>query len=263
MMGGYLAGVYDDDLYSAQLRAREVDTELSRKISELKGIFNILGHAGQTPDLALTNYKVEDLEKRRDELTRQLIDLKSGGTAASVPDAVEETSKVRASLNLARAREAEVIDQIASLRLEISDSELFVSEVMARLDSLDESGTARKELGAVNFSFCPCCLAELGESEVGATTCHLCKSPELDSSNETQIVRMRNELALQASESAALLSKRRQKLDEAGKELPLLREEVRRLRDSSGPSSQSPRGRSFGPPTGPRQAQFGALFAAR
>ncbi|MEA9859579.1 AAA family ATPase [Xanthomonas campestris pv. raphani] len=229
MMGGYLAGVYDDQLYSAQLRARDVDTELSGKISELKGIFNILGHAGQTPDLTLTNYRVEDLEKKREALTSQLIALKSGFTMISGASADEEITKLRANLNSARALEAEVVDRIASLRLEISDSELFVSEVSARLESLDESGTARRELGGISFSFCPCCLMELADSADNTRACHLCKSPEMDSSNETQIVRMRNELALQASESAALLKKRRHRLEEAEKELPLLRESVHRL----------------------------------
>lgn len=229
MMGGYLAGVYDDQLYSAQLRAREIDTELSRKISELKGIFSILGHAGHTPDLALTSYRIEDLEKQRESLSNQLMALKSGRTTGSEIDIDQEISNLRMELNSARAQEAHILDRIASLQLEISDSELFISEVTARLNSLGESTTARRELGGISFSFCPCCLVELGDADADADSCHLCKSPESSTSNETQIVRMRNELTLQASESSSLLDKRRQKLVDAERELPPLREAVKRL----------------------------------
>lgn len=229
MMGGYLAGVYDDELYSAQLRAREIDTELTRKVSELKGIFNILGHAGQTPDLALTSYKIEELEKKREALTTELTGFKSGRGVAAPVEIDGQIASLRAQLSDARKAEAQLTDRVSRIRLEIADTELFLSEINARIGNLHESKKVRSELGAISFNFCPCCLVEIDEADRTPNSCHLCKSPEAQSSNDTQIIRMRNELVLQATESSSLLEKRRDRLSEAERDLPAAREEARRL----------------------------------
>lgn len=229
MIGGYLSGAYDDELYSAQLRTREVSSELTKKVSELKGIFHILGQAGHTPDLALTNYRISELENKREIINNELIELKSGNLVPEVKEHNGEALRIRKSLSKARSKLAAALDEIEQIKLEIHDSELFVSELRSRLLGLEQSKITRAELGGINFPFCPCCLAALERSENSDSACTLCKSTLSNGVNESQILRMRNELTLQLSESEILLKKMGKAATEVSTLLPLLKEEAKRL----------------------------------
>lgn len=227
-IGGYLCGVYDDELYSAQLRARDIDASLTRLIAELKSILNILGQTGNTPDLDLQNYRIPELEKRRDELAAELLEYKASGNQQSTR-VDPSTEGVRKELAASRAKYAAAVEKLQNVELEIADSRLFVDEVRRRLDSLDDSAQARAQLSEVEFQFCPCCLAELASSP-NSGGCHLCKAEvQVDSGGTTQFLRMRNELSLQLKESMTLLERRAVVADELRRDLPLLSEEVRKI----------------------------------
>lgn len=229
MIGAYLSGAYDDDLYSAQLRTRVVNAELTKKIGELKGIFHILGKAGHTPDLSLTNYRISELESKRDALAMQLVGLKSGINSDSAKDHENEAVRARKSLSKARLKLAQSLDKLEAIRLEMSDSELFVTELRARLSNLDQSQVTRSELGSIEFPFCPCCLEKVEAVSPDDSHCSLCKSALSNGINESQILRMRNELILQLAESNSLMSKRSSESKEIKNTIPLLREEVKKL----------------------------------
>jgi len=228
-IGGYLCGVYDDELYSAQLRARDIDTTLSQLIAELKSILNILGQTGNAPDLDLQNYRIPELERRRAELSAQLLEYKSSGERISHKNAAAGTDRLRKDLSAARAKAADALEKLQNIELEVADSQLFISEVRRRLEALNESGSARGQLSGVEFRFCPCCLAEINAAD-GQSSCHLCKSEVGEESNgSAQFLRMQNELSLQLKESSALLERRLKLAEEMRRDLPLLNEEVRKL----------------------------------
>lgn len=229
MIGSYLSGAYDDDLYSAQLRTRTISADLSKKISELKGIFQILGKAGHTPDISLTNYRVSELERKRDELSARLVELKSGNEEVAAKDHESEANRARKSLSKARTLLAKSLDRLEAIRLEMSDSSLFIAELRARLSNLDQSQITRSELGSIEFPFCPCCLEKVETSDLLDSQCSLCKVTLSNGVNESQILRMRNELKLQLTESELLMSKRSGDADEIKSKIPLLKEDVKRL----------------------------------
>ncbi|MGC3347861.1 hypothetical protein, partial [Enterococcus faecium] len=77
-IGSYLCGVYIAELYNAQVKSRENEKELDKKISELRGIFNILGKSGQAPDIVESNGLIKELENKRTKLLEDLDSLKSG-----------------------------------------------------------------------------------------------------------------------------------------------------------------------------------------
>ena len=227
MIGGYLAGVYDDELYSSQLRVREIDAELSQLVSELKGIFNILGHTGNTPDLILTNNRIETLEESRRSLTERLTELKSGILPKEKKNQLSKLEKLRRELSAARSAKETTLSSIESLELEISDSKSFISEIRKRISDLADSKAARSELTNLSFEFCPCCLAET--TATLATSCHLCKAPLVsDEGRESQLLRMRNELDLQLKESTVLIEKRENELSNLRAKLSMLSSEVKR-----------------------------------
>lgn len=230
MIGSYLAGVFDDDLYSAQLRVRDLDSQLNKATSELKGIFNILGRTGNSPGLMSAEDKLAELERERDELSGKLADLRSGQESSGSKLAKNSTDKTRLQLSKARQSLSVAKDEISSLELDIADSNLFINELRARLDGLNEASLTRDHLSGVIFDFCPCCLAELEPPTSDGDNCHLCKKPlGQNDSAASQLLRMRNELDLQIKESQNLLVKRAGRLELLKSNLPELEEQAKRL----------------------------------
>lgn len=228
-IGGYLCGVYIDELYNSQLKARDVEKDLEKKISELRGIFNVLGKSGQAPDITDSGSLIKELEDKRARLFDHLESLKSGRELS--PKEENEAEKVvevlRKRLNSAKKYESALRDGLASVELEILDSQLFVNELRSRVQSLDESKATREYLGGLSFQFCPSCLAEIAPAD-SEHACHLCKS-KLESDNGAQILRMRNELAIQIKESLSLLNSKEEEVARLRHELPLAIQDVKKL----------------------------------
>lgn len=231
MVGGYLGGVYDDKLYSAQLRIREIDVLLGKQEAELRSIFNVLGRSGQSSGLEFLNEKIVELETERKKLAESLVQLKEtrqlprkeANKARKVPD------DLRLQLNAARQKETAAKDELESLELNIQDSLHFVRELQARLQNLEESKETRSYFGNMQFHFCPSCLSELQIAQTDDAHCHLCKTELGDGRGDVQLLRMRNELNIQLQESNLLIESRRQKVEELQRNIPVLTQQLRGL----------------------------------
>lgn len=235
MVGGYLSGVYDDALYAAQLRIRELDNQISKQETELRSIFNVLGRSGYAPDLGFLNERIADLEATRNDLNYKVVAIKEGKTVApkevkkEAAKAFEAIAKLRQKLNSARREESAAKDKLDALELNLADSLMFVEELESRLRSLDESKETRSYFGNLQFRFCPSCLSELSDAGADPEHCHLCTNPIGDGRGDTQILRMRNELNIQLKESKSLIELRSKELDELRINFPLLSAEVKLL----------------------------------
>lgn len=230
MVGGYLSGVYDDELYSSQLKTRELEGKLNKCESELNGIYRVLGKSGQTPDLKFSVDKIDELNAVRDTLTAQIEKLK---IERVIPrkDANKARAKadvLRANLNNARRRQSEMADELSALELDIGDSLLFIQEIDARIQNLDESKETRAYLGNLAFRFCPSCLSELKDDRVMEHQCHLCTSSLDNGRSDGQMLRMRNELAIQLSESRKLIGEYEASAEALRRNIPIVDEEIRR-----------------------------------
>lgn len=228
-IGGYLSGVYDDQLYTAQLRVRELNKALDKKISELRGIFRVLGQSGQTPDIEASRNIIQELEQQRTQLTDYIDQLKVSRTLSRKEsnEAGKKADNLRGRLSSAKRYESVLKDSIAAINLDISDSKLFIEELTYRLQSLDESKATRDYLGDMSFQFCPGCLSEL-KTESIEHSCQLCKSP-IESGADGQLLRMRNELSIQLKESKLLLALKEEEVLNLSKDLPSATQEVKKL----------------------------------
>lgn len=230
-VGDYLAGAYDESLYSAQLRLRELAASISKQETELRSIFHVLGRSGQTTDLKFLNDKVVELQVVREELAQSLAKLK---VERVLPK--KDASKARAtadglrnSLNGARQAESAAKDQLAALELDVTDSLLFIREIESRLRGLDESKEARSYFGNLRFRFCPSCLSELPDARTDEHHCHLCTTVLGDGRGDTQLLRMKNELNIQLKESNTLLEAKTRMADKLRLEIPQLTQKLRQL----------------------------------
>jgi hypothetical protein len=231
MIGGYLAGVYDDELYSAQLRTREVNILLNKQISELKGIFHVLGRSGQTPDLVFTNERILEMEDKREQLTHTMVQLKEDRVLPrkDANKARTKAENLRLQLNEARRDDFLLKNELAELELDIGDSLLFVQEIELRLQNLEESAETRSYFGNMLFRFCPNCLGELSDTRTDEKHCHLCTTELGSKRGESQLLRMRNELSIQLKESKSLIDSRIQKVEELKRNIPSLTEKIKQL----------------------------------
>ncbi|NVM76621.1 uncharacterized coiled-coil DUF342 family protein [Duganella sp. SG902] len=230
MVGGYLCGVYDDELYSAQLRLREIDSLLGKQESELRSIYNVLGRSGQSESLDFLNIKITELEEARTQQSANLIELKQKRTITNKERKAAQAfpDNLRQQLNDMRRKEFEAKDQLHSLELDQTDSTMFVAELRARLQNLDESKETRSYFGNLRFDFCPSCLSPL-LSEKDHDHCHLCTQELGDGRGEMQLLRMRNEINVQLKESESLLEGRAKNIEELRTNIPLITDQLRAL----------------------------------
>lgn len=223
----YIFGLYDDRLYEAQLRLRELDGEQSEVISEIKTLISVLQRAGQQTDFESVATQIASLQDEQDELSKDLARL-SGSGAANRTGRDPGVSELRAKLSKTKARLAAAQDERLALALDIEDSERFVTEIERRVRGLSESAAAREYLGKTTFDLCPCCLSPLVR-EAADDTCHLCKSRLGSTAATSQLLRMRNELQIQHEESDRLLSGKRGRLARVDAEIPAIQAELKGL----------------------------------
>jgi hypothetical protein len=206
-VGNYLCGIYDDNLYAAQLERRTLDKELAALTSELRSIFAVFARTQQDYSLEFFKAQLDSLEHDRNLLSAELSRLKSERTVEknTVGDKKSnEQLNLRRELDKAKQVYFEESDRLTRVELELADSHRFVDELRSRLASIDESAVTRNYFGSINFQFCPCCLGAVETADPSSLACALCKSPIEPSIAEGQLLRMKNELRIQLAESTKI-----------------------------------------------------------
>lgn len=229
-VGNYLFGVYSSDLYDAQIELRNIESQLSKSVSDLRSLFSILGKSGQTGNTS--DFLRAEAASIQDEIATaeiQLIDLRQTRTTADKTGSEASIHSARTLLSSAQHDLASTQQKIAELQLEIEDSKMFLAEVARRVSALGDSESARTYLGSIRFQFCPCCLASVTEELVDPSNCQLCKRPLDTTNSDSQLLRMKNELALQERESSGLLESKQNKLTELTLTVPALQNNLRKL----------------------------------
>lgn len=238
-IGSYLTGVYDDALYSAQLEKRSLEKEEQQLDAELKSIYRVLARSEQNADFEFIGQEISHLERERESAIAELARLRRERTIPKDNKKKNNEEKIRNQLDAAKKEVSITRDGISRYELEIADSESFIREIEIRLQSLDESRTTRGYFGKASFAFCPCCLAEVKGGSSNSTECSLCKTA-LDTANaDAQLLRMRNELRIQLTESASLITERRSELERLKAALPQLQKNLKTLELSYAESSQT------------------------
>lgn len=229
-VGNYLFGVYSSDLYDSQLELRNVESQLSKSVSDLRNLFSILGKSGQAGNTS--DFLTAEAASIRDEIATaevQLVDLRQTRIATNNVGSEASIHSTRTLLSAAQHDLASTQQKIAELQLEIEDSRMFLAEVTRRVSALGDSESARTYLGSIRFQFCPCCLTSVTDEVADGSNCQLCKRPLNTTNSDSQLLRMKNELALQERESSGLLETRQNKLIELSRTVPMLQNNLRKL----------------------------------
>lgn len=229
-VGNYLFGVYSSDLYDAQIELRNIESQLSKSVSDLRNLFLILGKSGQTGNTSdFLKAEAASIQSEIAAAETLLINLRQSRNTSDTTGSEVSIQTARTKLSSAQQELASTQQRIAELQLEIEDSRMFLAEVTRRVRALDDSETARTYLGSIRFQFCPCCLNSVENSLENDSNCQLCKRPLDTTNSDSQLLRMKNELALQKRESSGLLEKKQTLLAELSRTVPALQNNLRML----------------------------------
>lgn len=228
-IGNYLCGIHNDELYDAQLELKKIDSQLDKAVTELRTLMLILGRSGQASANTLETLKAEqasvelELNQAYSALVREKTKRRKAPDTGD--DAGARLSKLRLKLTELQKKFAVKSSELVEMELEETDSEKFIQELNRRIRALGDAESTKAHFGKVQFSFCPCCFSKI-EPIVGDSGCSLCKGFGDSGSVASQILRMKNELALQRSESIKLQISRKEIIKALRSEIPKLRREL-------------------------------------
>ena len=217
-----LMGIYDEDLYDARIRLKQLEGQLAESKSEKGIIDKTVAKEMRSPEhvrrlIDRANEKIEQLSEDIARLHRT----ESAGT--KVKSQVEQqrvcVAKLRKELSCTE-------DERGRLEHETADTRLFIEELKAKQLALRHSVSTRQVLGSLHLEYCPECLSPLS-ADTPDGICHLCKTPVEDRSGITQAKRLIAEITFQLNESEKNLRDDLARLDHIRAEVEKLRSRLK------------------------------------
>lgn len=240
-VGNYLCGVHSDELYSKKLELKNTEIELENAVSTLRNLFSVLGKSGHTSTIELLSAEEQEIFSELSNHKNRLLEIRSPKNDLEIkidsPEKVIDEKRLR--LSSLKKNYAEKSKELTELELESSDSLNFINEIERRIHSLNESDKVRNYFGKITFKFCPCCFSAVGEKFVSLDgngvildsvkeQCALCKEDVDNEIVSSHLMRMKNELSIQKTESLKIQQRRSEKISKIKSELPSLRNNLKR-----------------------------------
>lgn len=196
-----LLGIFDEELYQAKLRLKQLDADISATRSDIRSVEASLPHG--KPSTKYIQGLIAEKEREIAQLADDITAMRGGLMQAKtkIKPQIEQQRKQVETLT----RQYEQTDErISLLDREIADTSLFISELERKRTALNHSITTRQVLGNLRLAYCPECLSPLPD-EVPEGLCRLCKSPVESHSGITQAKRIVLTLTFQIKESEEVL----------------------------------------------------------
>jgi len=220
-VGDLLFGIYDDDLYAKELLIRAKQKDLENAASQFDSVRSILGDSDFEVDVVKIQKAIAEAKSHEEGVDAEI--KKLIGAQNSAVQRTDALDKLRQEVSLTRQNLIDAETESEQGQFEIADSREFLSSLRRRLNALDEATITRDSLAAVSFEYCPQCLSAIPK-EHASGQCSLCKQPVSKEGERAQLLRMRQELALQVKESDKLLREKETTLSKIVIRLPVLRE---------------------------------------
>ncbi|CAM3205920.1 AAA family ATPase [Corallococcus sp. ZKHCc1 1396] len=217
-VGALLCGFYDEKIYDAEFRLRNLRAEHGEVTARLQQLYEILGDYSAGTGLFADNTQQKEIERAQlyAEFNRKRSEAVQPGQSSELSRQVAEVEEQLRGIN-------EVVldlrNKLEALDLEISDSNLFISSLQGKVAALDDAVTTSKVLGDMSFEHCPECRhAVVAPSNPNA--CYLCKELRPEPSGLSPLLRLQQEMMLQLGESETLQSERKKRRERFAHKLP-------------------------------------------
>lgn len=239
--GDLLLGIYDNELYNAQIARIRLQKELADYTSEHRGLLSVMKVAGQSTTINELEIQIQELSQEIDFISTQVVE-----NAAAVKVKRVDTNITELNKQLSDSKNAlgNALQELERVTLDVQDSDNFLASLRHRVAALNESIETRRILGQLPITQCPHCLETLLRDQQPETNCVLCDQPLPPEAKQTQAMRMRQEIELQLKESTALMGDKIARRELLENNIPVLRANARLLQknyDSFVNSKQSSR----------------------
>lgn len=238
-VGDLLFGYYDDSLYSDELELREKERYRDSTSRELVNLELILHEAEQEIDLSSIDRQIQEAEDQLLKIDSALQDRPDPLGITAESKGLDEIESLRQKVRSLREQQVNMESVLERKELEIQDSQLFIASLEKRLVGLDQSEVMRTAKNTFPMSNCPACLARLKPPVLN--TCILCKEMLPPDERGSQLLRMKQELALQIRESKALSEEKKVEITRLHRQLPELTARTRQAQRSFAQATESVR----------------------
>ena len=202
-----LLGIFDEQLYAAKLRQKELETELSDVKIELRALGNSLDSRQRSTEFI--QGEIDSRNQQMQQMAEKIQLLRRGeDVEKQKKPQTEQWKETVRTLEKMCEKEEENIDL---LQYDIEDTEMFVAELSRKEQALRHSVSTRKILGNLRLEYCPECLSPLPQ-DTPEGTCHLCRQKTDNHMGVTQAKRLISEITFQKQESEAILLKDEEEL---------------------------------------------------
>ena len=220
-----LLGVFDDKLYEAKRKLKDLEDKLTEVKSDLRVFGHILNKQQRSPEYI--QGEIDRKNKEIDELDSQIMQLRRGEKLEKPPVPLTEKLKQEV-ISLERASK-EIEDNIVDLDYDIQDTQLFIDEIVRKQIALNHSESTRQILGTLKLEYCPECLSPLPQ-DTPEGVCHLCHQKVESQNGITQARRLIQELEFQKEESENILKDDKTQLMQAQAKKKSLKAQLRDAR---------------------------------
>lgn len=208
-----LLGIDDFQLHKLKLQQAEKEKLYSQYEGQLKQIYKIFGSSEMDVNINAILLEKKNLENEQKTIATKIDTLYATDGKEATKEAKKLFTGVKNQLTDLKKQVFLLEQERDTLVFDIEDSKEFIESLNIRLDALNASTEVTKELGSIDFSYCPCCLQVLSDT-VDAKKCDLCKSDIKDDGRSLGYLKMRNEIAFQKKESENILSRKEARLSE-------------------------------------------------
>lgn len=206
-VGDLLFGIYDDILYSSEIKLRALDKQLNALESQYNSTVSVLGKSGIETSFEGVINEIIEKEKLKSKIEKEIETIHSDNISELRIKLDADIEKKQRNLVEKRVEHKSISEDILRLSYEVEDSKLFLESIVNRMFSLEDSITTRRGLGELPITHCPHCLQELdGPKDINI--CIVCKKQMPGDLGLSQAMRMLQELEHQKNESLSLIKQK-------------------------------------------------------
>lgn len=225
-VGRLLCGAFDDELYSNELKIREIAKLFDDKNAELRSILRVLGRTDHSLTLEWLEGERARLNQEREKTLSEIDEAQRELMSAPAKPSMDDQEKAYEALKKTQNNVTTKRSEKDRLDLEIADSTAFIESLERKLQALSDASLSAEAFGDVRFSHCPSCHAPIDATDDG--TCHLCKAPFDAEKSKHRLVAILNDLSIQIKQSKVLQQDRFVALEKIEKEIERLSREFKR-----------------------------------
>ena len=203
-------GVYDDTLYADEMNLKIRQRELKEIALQVIHTRDILDAVDEKLNPQELKKRITGFSNALDKLNSELEKVLDEKTI--VKDTSQgETEKLRETVGKLRNQAVNLSDKIEELQLDIADSAVFLNNLRARYQAIEESLITRESLG--DLPVCPLCTASVKHIE-GEIKCEFSGKTIPGDFGRSNMLKMREELRFQIKESESLQIDREKEVQE-------------------------------------------------